>query len=102
MKFRLLTLLLGCLSFPAQANDIDLDCESLARNSASQMVSEGLLANSAAAQKRAEEITLNLCMGAETTAQEQYEEGKQNALTDWIWEDRPKTEGHKRLKNIKR
>ena len=102
MKHLLPALLLLGTPVAALANDIDLDCERLAKQSTSSMVAEGLLANTPAAIQRAEAITLNLCIGAESSAQQQYEEGKQNALTNWIWEDRPKTEGHKRLKKLKR
>lgn len=95
-------LLLTLFSLPVWAEGIDLDCEKLAGQMVDELISEGLLGNSPTTIERAQSITASLCTDAEVSAQQQYEEGKQKALTDWLWQDRPETDGHRRLKRLKR
>ena len=95
-------LLLTSISLPVWAEGIDLDCEKLAGQMVDELVSEGLLANSTQTVEQARSITRNLCAGAEESAQQQHEESVQEALTNWLWQERPETDGHRRLKRLKR
>ena len=99
-KYFALFLLLVGLSLPAQAEQIDLECRDLARQMVSQLIKEGLVRNTAQTAQHAEAITMSLCADAEASAQQQHEEGKQQAIYDWIWQKRPETRGHKRLKKF--
>jgi len=47
-------------------------------------------------------ITLDLCGGAEESAEQQSEVEKQQALDNWFFEKHPEKPGNKRLKNLKR
>ena len=86
--------MLFCLSLPAQAENIDLQCQELARQMISRLTHEGLLNSSRQTAERAHQITVSLCARAQQSAQQQHEEGKQRALTDWLWQERPETRGH--------
>jgi hypothetical protein len=103
MKYFLASLLMLSVPWlPAQAADIDLECEELANRMVERLSAEGLLTAAAADGRRAREIGLELCGGAEQSAQQQHEAGKQEALEHWFWQDRPDKPGNKRLKNLKR
>ncbi|MBT8438436.1 MAG: hypothetical protein KJO91_01830 [Gammaproteobacteria bacterium] len=67
-----------------------------------RLSAEGLLAPEAADGQRARAISMELCSGAEASAQQQHEVGKQEALDHWFWENKPDKPGNKRLKNLKR
>ena len=100
MKYLVLCLALLGFALPAQAEQINLECQQLARQMVSQLIKEGLVRNSAQTAQRAEAITISLCTNAEVSAQQQHEAGKQRAIYDWIWQERPETSGHKRLKKF--
>jgi hypothetical protein len=95
-----LFLLLGVIQTTAAEDSIDLGCEKLAGQMVKRLASENLLVDSTQAVERAQAITLGLCAGAQEAAQQQHETGKQDAITDWIWQSRPETQGHKRLKKF--
>jgi len=104
MKFSLpgcLLLLATCP--PVYAEAIDLQCEEMARQLIERFTAEGLLASSAGdVQQRARAIGLELCTGAQTTAEQQHEQDKQKALDNWFMEATGDKPGNKRLKNFKR
>ena len=100
MKLPVIFVFLLGLSLPSQAEQINLECKELARQMVNQLVHEGLLSDSADISRRAKAITINLCTDAEASAQQQHEAGKEQAITDWIWQSRPETRGHKRLKKF--
>jgi len=103
MKFFLIPIYISAfICLPVQAQDIDLDCETLAKQMIERLSAEGLLATDAADGQRARAIGMELCSGAEASAQQQHEVGKQKALEHWFWEDKPEKPGNKRLKNLKR
>ena len=53
-------------------------------------------------QQRARAIGLELCTGAQTTAEQQHEQDKQKALDNWFMEATGDKPGNTRLKNFKR
>jgi hypothetical protein len=105
--FRIFTLP-GCLLLlaactPAHAAAIDLQCGELAKQMIERFTEEGLLASSAGdVQQRARAIGLELCTGAQATAEQQHEQDKQKALDNWFFEATGDKPGNKRLKNLKR
>jgi hypothetical protein len=104
MKFTMpgcLLLLATCT--PVHADAIDLRCEELAKRMIERLTAEGLLVSSTeAAQQRARAIGLDLCTGAQATAEQQHEEDKQEALDNWFLEATGGKPGNKRLKDLKR
>ena len=104
MKFTLPgCLLLLAMCPPVHAEAIDLQCEELAKQMIERFTAEGLLASSAGdVQQRARAIGLELCTGAQATAEEQHEQDKQKALDNWFMEAPGDKPGNKRLKNLKR
>jgi hypothetical protein len=104
MKFTLpgcLLLLASCS--PVHAGAIDLQCEELAKQMIERFTAEGLLASTAGdVQQRARAIGLELCTGAQTSAEEQHEQDKQKALDNWFFEAPGDKPGNERLKNFKR
>lgn len=93
---------LVAISRGASAGGIDLDCETLSRQMVERLAAEELLVHSEAGRQRAFAVTLDLCGGAEASAQQQHEAGKQEALDNWFFEQRPEKPGNRRLKNLKR
>lgn len=93
---------LAAISHGSFAGGIDLDCESLSKQMVDRLDAEGLLLQTEPDRQRALAITLDLCGGAEDSAQQQHETGKQQALDNWFFEERPEKPGNKRLKNLKR
>jgi hypothetical protein len=93
---------LAVISHGAFAGDIDLDCETLSAQMIDRLDAEGLLIPTGPGRQRALAITLELCGGAEESAEEQHEAEKQQALDNWFFEDHPDKPGNKRLKNLKR
>ena len=87
---------------PAHAQDINLDCEAFAEQIIDRLSAEGLLAPDAADGQRARAIGMEMCSGAEASAQQQHEVGKQEALDNWFWKEQPEKPGNRRLKNLKR
>jgi hypothetical protein len=103
MKSCLLPVLLFAVAcLPAHAQDIDLDCEVLAEQMIERLSAEGLLVPEAADGRRARAIGMELCGGAEASAQQQHEVGKQEALDNWFTEKRVDKPGNRRLRNLKR
>ena len=104
MKFTLPgCLLLLAVCPPLQAEAIDLQCEELAKRMIERFTAEGLLASSTGdAQPRARAIGLELCTGAQATAEQQHAQDKQEALDNWFLEATGDKPGNKRLKNLKR
>ena len=103
MKYFLSPLWLFIITvMPAQAQDIDLDCETMAEQMIERLSAEGLLTPEAADGQRARAIGMELCGGAQESAQEQHEVGKQEAVDNRIWEKQPEKAGNKRLRNLKR
>ena len=104
MKFTLpgcLLLLATCP--PMHAEVIDLQCEEMAKQMIERLDAEGLLSSSAGdVQQRARTIGLELCTGAQTTAEQQHEQDKQKALDNWFMENTGDKPGNKRLKTFKR
>ena len=98
--FPVLLFAVACL--PAHAQDINLDCEAFAEQIIERLSAEGLLAPDAADGQRARAIGMEMCSGAEASAQQQHEVGKQEALDNWFWEEQPEKPGNRRLKNLKR
>ena len=94
--------ILSLVCLPVHAKDIDLECEALAEKMIERLSAEGLLTQEAGDGQRARQIGMELCSGAEASAQEQHEVGKQEALEHWFWQDKPDKPGNKRLKNLKR
>jgi hypothetical protein len=92
------------LAFTASviAGDIDLDCETLSKQMVDRLDAEGLLIQTGPDRQRALAITLELCGGAEESAEQQHEAEKQQALDNWFFEKQPEKPGNKRLKNLKR
>jgi hypothetical protein len=68
-----------------------------------RLAAEGLLASSTGdAPPRARAIGLELCTGAQATAEQQHAQDKQEALDNWFLEASGDKPGNKRLKNLKR
>ena len=103
MKYRFLPVTL-CMfvCLPVHAQDIDLECEALANQMIERLNAEGLLVQQADTGRRARSIGLALCGGAEASAQQQHEAGKQEALENWFLEKQPDKAGNRRLRNLKR
>lgn len=93
---------LAVISHAAFAGGIDLDCVTLSKRMVDRLDAEGLLIQSEPGRQRALAITRDLCGGAEESAQQQYEAGKQEALDNWFLEKQPEKPGNRRLKNLKR
>jgi hypothetical protein len=103
MKFIPGYLLLLAVCTPVHAEAIDLQCEDLAKQMIERLSTEGLLASSTEdAQQRARAIGLELCTGAQATAEQQHEQDKQKALNNWFMEAPGDKPGNERLKNFKR
>ena len=98
--FPVLLFAVACL--PAHAQDINLDCETLAEQMIERLSAEGLLAPDATDGERARAIGMEMCSGAEVSAQQQHEVGKQEALDNWFLEERADKPGNRRLRNLKR
>jgi hypothetical protein len=97
-----LALALAVISYGALADGIDLDCETLSEQMVERLDAEGLLIQTESGRQRALSITLDLCGGAEESAEQQSEVEKQQALDNWFFEKHPEKPGNKRLKNLKR
>jgi hypothetical protein len=96
-----LLLLVACST--AQAAAIDLQCEQLAGQLIERLDAEGLLSSSAGdARQRAHAIGMELCNGAQASAEQQHEQDKQKALDNWWFEAPADKPGNERLKNLKR
>lgn len=93
---------LAAISHGSLAGGIDLDCQRLSKQMIDRLDAEGLLTQSEPDRQRVRAITLDVCGGAEESAQQQHEAGKQQALDNWFFEERPEKPGNKRLKNLKR
>jgi len=103
MKNRIIPVtLFVVLCMPAHAQDIDLECEALANQMIERLGAEGLLVQQADTDQRARSIGLTLCGGAEASAQQQHEAGKQKALDNWFLQKQPDKDGNRRLRNLKR
>ena len=103
MKFIPGYLLILAVCTPVHAEAIDLRCEDLAKQMIERLGAEGLLASSTEdAQQRARAIGLELCTGAQVTAEQQHEQDKQKALNNWFMEAPGDKPGNERLKNFKR
>ncbi|VAX09796.1 hypothetical protein MNBD_GAMMA26-1215 [hydrothermal vent metagenome] len=103
MKVTLLLLLLIIFMCPpVQAAGIDLRCEELAEQMIKRLVDEGLLDISDAGRQRAQAISLELCAGAQDSAEQQHEEGKRTAIANWLFESAGGKPGNKRLRRLKR
>ena len=98
-RFSVLLFAVACL--PAHAQDINLDCAALAEQMIERLTAEGLLAADAADGQRARIIGMEMCSGAEASAQQQHEVGKQEALDHWFWESNADKPGNRRLRNLK-
>jgi hypothetical protein len=86
-----------------QAAAIDLQCEQLATQLIERLDAEGLLSSSKGdAQQRARAIGMDLCAGAQASAEQQHEQDKQKALDNWWLESTGGKPGNERLKNFKR
>ena len=83
---------------PVHAQGIDLDCDVLAEQLIQRLSDEALLSTNADVRQRARIIGLELCSGAEVSAQQQHEVGKQKAIERSFWEKRPENPGHRRLR----
>jgi hypothetical protein len=97
-----IALALAIISYGTFAGGIDLDCETLSEQMVERLDAEGLLIQTESGRQRALAITLDLCGGAEESAEQQSEVEKQQALDNWFFEKRPEKPGNKRLKNLKR
>jgi hypothetical protein len=97
-----IALALAIISYDTFAGGIDLDCETLSEQMVERLDAEGLLIQTESGRQRALAITLDLCGGAEESAEQQSEVEKQQALDNWFFEKRPEKPGNKRLKNLKR
>jgi len=97
-----IAMVLAVVSQCAFAAGIDLDCETLSRQMVDRLDAEDLLIQTDPARQRALAITLDLCGGAEESAQQQNEEEKRQALDNWFFENHPEKPGNKRLRNLKR
>jgi hypothetical protein len=93
---------LAVISHGSLAAGIDLDCETLSEQMVERLDAEGLLIQTESGRQRALAITLDLCGGAEESAEQQSEVEKQQALDNWFFEKHPEKPGNKRLKNLKR
>ena len=93
---------LAIISHGAFAGGIDLDCKTLSEQMVGRLEAEGLLIPTESGRQRALAITLDLCGGAEESAEQQSEAEKQQALDNWFFEKHPEKPGNKRLKNLKR
>ena len=93
---------LAIISHGSLAAGIDLDCETLSEQMVNRLNAEGLLIQTESGRQRALAITLDLCGGAEESAEQQSEVEKQQALHNWIFEKHPEKRGNKRLKNLNR
>jgi len=96
-------ILLLVFATTAQAAAIDLQCEELTKQLIGRLDAEGLLSASAGdAQQRARAIGLELCTGAQASAEQQHEQDKQKALDNWWLEAPGDKPGNERLKTFKR
>jgi hypothetical protein len=103
MKFIPGYLWLLAVCTPVHAAAIDLQCEDLAKQMIERLGAEGLLASSTEeVQQRARAIGLELCTGAQATAEQQHEQDKQKSLKNWFMEAPGDKPGNERLKNFKR
>jgi len=104
MKPRLLALLLFLgPALTAHAGDIDLQCEALAGKLIGRLADEGLLASTGKdAQQRARAIGMELCTGAQATAEQQHEAVEKQRQDNWFFDAKGDKPGNKRLKNLKR
>jgi hypothetical protein len=104
MKSRLLVLplFLG-FALTAHAGDIDLQCESMAGKLIGRLADEGLLTSTGKdAQQRARAIGMELCTGAQATAEQQHEAAEKQRQDNWFFDANGDKAGNKRLKNLKR
>lgn len=101
-SYLLYVLMFLAISLPVHAQDIDLDCEALAEQMVERLSAEGLLVPQAADGQRARAIGLELCSGAEISAQQQHEVSQQEARDNWFFEAQEDKPGNKRLRNLKR
>jgi hypothetical protein len=104
MNSRLLALLLFLgTGLTAHAGDIDLQCEALAGKLIGRLADEGLLASTGKdAQQRARAIGMELCTGAQATAEQQHEAVEKQRQDNWFFDAKGDKPGNKRLKNLKR
>jgi hypothetical protein len=97
------SLVLLVLCTRAQAAGIDLQCEQLTGQLIERLDAEGLLSTSARdARQRAHAIGMDLCTGAQASAEQQHEQDKQQALDNAWFESPGDKPGNTRLKNFKR
>ena len=101
MKKLLTTLLLLSSASIAQAETINLECHALANKMVTKLVEQGLLLSAEQHQIRAREIGVELCRGAQKSAESQHQKAQTSALQNWIFENRPDKPGNKRLKRLK-
>jgi len=97
----LLTLFLLMSTASLHAETINLECGELADKMVAKLVNEGLLQSAEKQQRRAREISVELCSGVQKTAESQHQEAQTSALQNWIFENRPDKPGNKRLKRLK-
>jgi len=98
-----LCLLLLAIALPARAEGIDLQCEELAGKMIERLSKEGLLNEPDKNQKRAQVISLELCAGAQKSAQKQHEKDKKEALDSvFRYSTSSDKKGIKRLRSLKR
>jgi hypothetical protein len=103
MKFPLPgCLLLLAVATPVHAEAIDLQCEELANRMIERLTAAGLGLICRGRAARARAIGLELCTGAQATAEQQHEQDKQKALDNWFLEAPGDKPGNKRLKDLKR
>ncbi len=101
-KYFLIAGVLLASSPAANSADIDLQCEQLADTLIQRFHREGLLRNGGESAMRAQAIAQDVCAGAEAQAQQQHEEDKKEALSNWLFESTGGKPGNKRLLNLKR
>jgi len=101
MNKLLLTVSLLLTTSLLQAETINLECNALANKMVTKLVEQGLLLSAEQHQIRAREISVELCRGAQKSAESQHQEAQTSALQNWIFENRPDKPGNKRLKRLK-
>ena len=97
------TLALSCIA-SAQAAEkvIDLDCEQHSERLVQRVIDEMVVALTEAQAGRIQQISLELCGGAETVAAKQQQEQQEKVLKNWFFSDQTGGKaGNERLKKLK-
>lgn len=100
---RIIVVSLCLVAIPAQAEEIDLNCQALAKDIVTQLSKEGLLANRENNTERALAISLKLCAGTQATVQKQVDTTLERVIKEIsILGTEDRKEGNQRLLRLKK